>query len=142
MTDPHHDRPIEESLDKELSLKGLWIFGLGILALIGAAGAVTWVVSVSLRSHLEAQDPPTPALIEARWEHEPPGPRLQADPSAELELYNAAQEEMLSGYGWVDEAGGVARVPIDRAIDLALERGLGSSTAPIETETEVPAEAE
>jgi hypothetical protein len=27
-------------------------------------------------------------------------------------------------YGWIDRNGGVVRLPIDRAMDLVLERGL------------------
>ena len=34
------------------------------------------------------------------------------------------QNETLSSYDWVDQKNGVARIPIDRAIDLLAERGL------------------
>ncbi len=51
-----------------------------------------------------------------------PAPRLQIDPQAELQEMLRSQNEILSTYGWVDRAGGVARIPIDRAMELFLER--------------------
>jgi hypothetical protein len=36
----------------------------------------------------------------------------------------AAEDKILNGYGWVDREHGVARIPIDRAIDLLAQRGL------------------
>ena len=38
----------------------------------------------------------------------------------------AAEDKILNGYGWVDQAHGVVRVPIDRAIDMLAQRGLPS----------------
>ena len=54
----------------------------------------------------------------------PPTPRLQVDPSADLDQVRGAQEEMLNTYGWVDKASGTVHVPIDRAMDLLIERKL------------------
>jgi hypothetical protein len=34
------------------------------------------------------------------------------------------QEAILNSYGWVDKEAGVVRIPIERAIELTLERGL------------------
>src|SRR4051795_6400679 len=48
----------------------------------------------------------------------PPLPRLQSAPITDLKEMRAAEDKILSGYGWVDQAHGVTRIPIDRAIDL------------------------
>ncbi|NIW37905.1 MAG: hypothetical protein GWN32_15875, partial [Gemmatimonadetes bacterium] len=48
----------------------------------------------------------------------PPGPRLQADPIAELQRLREREAEVLESYGWVDEAAGIAQIPIARAIEL------------------------
>ena len=50
-------------------------------------------------------------------------PRLQSDPAADLETLRAHEREMLTTYGWVDKDAGIGHIPIDRAIDLALEQG-------------------
>jgi hypothetical protein len=59
----------------------------------------------------------------------PPSPRLQPQPRNDLHNYCTAQMQTLSTYGWVDQQSGVARIPIDQAIDLTLARGLPSRPA-------------
>jgi hypothetical protein len=54
----------------------------------------------------------------------PPMPRLQSAPITDLMDMRAAEDQILKGYGWVDQAHGVVRIPIDRAIDLLAQRGL------------------
>lgn len=54
----------------------------------------------------------------------PPPPRLEAQPAAEMERFRQQEEQILNTYGWVDEASGVTRIPIDRAMELLLKQGL------------------
>ena len=54
-------------------------------------------------------------------EERPAGPVLQAAPRQELEDLRRRQERALEGYGWSDRAKGLARVPIERAMELLLE---------------------
>lgn len=54
----------------------------------------------------------------------PPEPRLQTDPKQDLKNLRAAEADTLEHYGWVDRNNGVVRIPIERAIELTLERGL------------------
>jgi len=54
----------------------------------------------------------------------PPNPRLQAAPHQDLESYCAGQQEKVNSYAWVDRRLGVVRVPVDKAMDMVLERGL------------------
>jgi hypothetical protein len=61
----------------------------------------------------------------------PPGqPRLQVDPRQDLAKLRAHQNELLENYAWVDQQKGIARVPIDRAMTLVLEKGLPTRTSP------------
>jgi hypothetical protein len=54
----------------------------------------------------------------------PPAPRIQSNPGADVQSYFQSQQNLLSTYGWIDRQNGVVRLPIDRAMDLVLERGL------------------
>ena len=54
----------------------------------------------------------------------PPEPRLEADPLSNLAEMRAAEKRALGSYGWIDEEAGVIRIPIERAMELTLERGL------------------
>lgn len=49
-------------------------------------------------------------------------PRLQSAPQDEKEAYLAEKEELLHGYAWVDREAGIARVPIEVAMDLLAAR--------------------
>jgi hypothetical protein len=53
-----------------------------------------------------------------------PRPQLQADPALDYAEYHRAEEERLTQYRWIDREKGIVAIPIDRAIELTLERGL------------------
>ena len=53
-----------------------------------------------------------------------PEPRLQETPWVDLTKYRTEQHNYLHSYGWVDEKLGVARIPISKAKELLLQRGL------------------
>lgn len=53
-----------------------------------------------------------------------PQPRLLVDEPANLAALHKHEHEMLTTYGWMDQSAGVVRLPIERAKDLVLERGL------------------
>ena len=54
----------------------------------------------------------------------PPAPNLQTQPFKDVYLLRKGEAEKLESYGWVDKEGGVARIPIDRAMEVLLQRGL------------------
>jgi hypothetical protein len=90
---------------------GLLIFGFivgyGTFKILGSIGTVS----------------PPPALIETSRTL-PPAPRLQVNAPRDLADYLKQQQQTLDTYGWVDQKAGVVRIPIDRAMDLLLEKGL------------------
>jgi len=72
----------------------------------------------------------------------PPAPVLQVRPRQELVDYCAVQEAVVNSYGWVNQESGVAHIPVDRAMDLVLARGLPTrpaSEAPAGAPTVAPA---
>lgn len=54
----------------------------------------------------------------------PPEPRLQTHPVQDLAVMRADEEAFLNRYGWIDQAQGVVHLPIERAMDLVVQRGL------------------
>jgi hypothetical protein len=77
--------------------------------------------------------PPEPRLqLAPGWEVEKDGKRqdlsygTQTDyvpqPWSEWKIVNEGWQRELNNYGWADEQAGIARIKIDRAIDLYLER--------------------
>jgi hypothetical protein len=52
-----------------------------------------------------------------------PTPMLQNQPFKDLHSLREDEAARLGSYGWVDKEGGIARIPIERAMDVMLERG-------------------
>ena len=53
----------------------------------------------------------------------PPAPNLQNQPFKDIYKLRSTEAEKLTTYGWVDKDGGIARIPIDRAMEVMLQRG-------------------
>lgn len=53
----------------------------------------------------------------------PPAPRLQTTAPLDLKHYRDTQDEILNSYGWIDSQTGVVRIPVDRAMDILLQKG-------------------
>lgn len=53
-----------------------------------------------------------------------PEPRLQADPAADMREFLKRETAWLDGAGWIDEAHGIAHVPIEQAMRELAAQGL------------------
>jgi hypothetical protein len=53
-----------------------------------------------------------------------PPPRLETNPAVALAKLRAMEDARLHGYGWVDRGAGIIHIPIERAMELTVERGL------------------
>ena len=59
-----------------------------------------------------------------------PAPQLEIDERTQLNDIRLHEEQTLSTYDWVDKPAGTVHIPIERAMDLIVQRGL-----PVRTET-------
>ncbi len=53
-----------------------------------------------------------------------PNPRLQESPPVDLVQVEREERARVSSYGWVDKKSGIARIPVDRAMDILAQKGL------------------
>jgi hypothetical protein len=53
-----------------------------------------------------------------------PQPRLEESERTELREFIEDQDRMLATYNWIDKDKGIVQIPIDRAMDLIVQRGL------------------
>jgi hypothetical protein len=53
-----------------------------------------------------------------------PSPKLEEDERGQLDDIRMNEEKVLYSYGWVDEKAGTVHIPIERAMDLIVQRGL------------------
>jgi hypothetical protein len=68
----------------------------------------------------QAQRQRQPVVIQVP--NQPPQPRLQINPQGDLEELRRQEAEILSTYQWIDRDKGVVRIPINRAMELFIER--------------------
>jgi hypothetical protein len=51
-------------------------------------------------------------------------PLLQVSPPADWQAFHKREETELHSYGWINRTSGIVRVPIEKAMDLLLAKGL------------------
>ena len=113
--------------DSDVSMGRLLAFAGGVVALIilgvlGSAAVFHFFVS-----H-QPLGPPASPFEDVRTL--PPEPRLQINAPQDLQQYRAAEDKILDSYGWVDSHAGIVRIPIDRAMNLMLQKGYPFSNSP------------
>lgn len=113
-------RPGSEGGD--VSIRGILLAAAGLGVLI----AVTFTTMYGLFDQLMTREarlsPPSSPLAEGHRRAEPPPPRLQTDPIADLQALRAEESRLLGSYGWADRAQGTVRIPIERAMELLAAR--------------------
>jgi hypothetical protein len=126
MAEPVHgayqDNPEVERERTDVDTRAILRFGAGILVILVA----TFLVLAGLFGFFSTRESrlgrgPGRGLPPKQL---PPEPRLETSPPANLAELRAAEEKALTNYGWVDREKGVARIPIERAMEIIAQRGL------------------
>jgi len=100
---------------------------LAFLAALGVASVVVLLVLWGMFGYFRSKSAERGPLPSPRMYTSPPSvpqPQLQPDPVADYDAHRLSAGETLSSYGWADQKAGIARIPIDKAMDLLVERGL------------------
>jgi hypothetical protein len=122
--DEHNPGVHHETTD--VDIRGILSFGAGLIVVGIFVAFIVWVLFKyfdSREAHRVAPEYPLAATQEQR---EPPEPRLQVDPKGDLQELRTQEDQTLNSYGWVDKNAGVARIPIEDAMKLTVQRGLPS----------------
>lgn len=115
--------------EHDVDIRSIVVFGVGLAVVcLVTAVAMLWLFRYLDRQLVAREAPVSPLALPAG--QLPPEPRLLTDEPATLEEYRAEQERKLMTYGWVDREKGIVRIPIERAKELILERGLPHRASP------------
>jgi hypothetical protein len=105
------------------------VVGFAILLTIMAVAAGAIVAALFWHLDRVAQRHDAAIVIESGLQRQeaaiPPVPRLQVYPVRHWTDFQTAEKERLESYGWMDRSTGAVHLPIERAIDLVAERGVG-----------------
>ncbi len=107
---------VSDAKFKPIFIAGLSLFGLVIIGMTSMYFLFGFYENMS-----EAKSKPISPLAQER--QLPDGPRLQIDPDLDWVIFEAKQDSILNSYGWISKEAGIVRVPIEKAIELSLERG-------------------
>ncbi|GIV19821.1 MAG: hypothetical protein KatS3mg023_1572 [Armatimonadota bacterium] len=110
------------------------------MVFVSALIAAVIVVLIFLVWFYRVMVPPAPSAQTpvAQQRPQPPAPVLQANPAADMQKFREREEQKASTYGWVDEKGGIAHVPVERAMEMVAERGLPQWQPPKATQEKKP----
>jgi hypothetical protein len=138
-----HSNPGTTFEREDLSTRGVWIFMVGL----AITGFVIYFIIVGMYTFLDRYEhaqmttasPLSPSTeVSSRRIDFAPGkgdyvdrkfkengaPMLEHDERGQFADFLLNQENQLNSYGWVDEKGGVAHIPIEHAMELIAARGL------------------
>ena len=105
------------------------VVGFAVLLTIVAAGAAALMAGIFWKFDRTAQKRDERIVEEAGLQRQeatiPPLPRLQVYPVRHWTDFQTAERERLDTYGWMDRSTGAVHIPIERAIELVAERGVG-----------------
>ena len=103
-----------------MSVPGILYSGFGLAVAIAVAGLIVLGIFRYLAANQTVAEPANPMGTEAVF---PPRPRIEDHPAVEVQQLREQEDRLLSTYGWADKKAGVVRIPINRAMQLQLERG-------------------
>lgn len=141
--DPHnagdeHNQDAHEHGD--INIRTVLLAALALASVAAILMVAMWGLFNVFEHQAAANDPQLSPLAVPAGQL-PPEPRLQTNEPQGLKALRETEAKTLDSYGWVDEKSGVARVPIDQAKRLLLERGLPSREAAVDPATGTCAQA-
>ncbi len=98
---------------------------LTLMAVVAAALMILYFKILDRRAAKRDAGVVAEAGLERREPALPPSPRLQVRAVRHWTDFQTAERERLGSYGWMDRSTGAVHIPIERAIELIAERGVG-----------------
>ncbi len=110
---------------RDANAKGIFLAVLGLfVALLLVDLIVRWIVHDFKKSPTPGDRFSGSVRQKQAAATEPAFPRLQISPPADLRKLREEEAQELNTYGWINQTAGVVRIPVDRAMDLVLQKGL------------------
>jgi len=106
---------------RDAGVRAILISGAALALVVAIVGALMYGAFLYLLSHRAVVLQTNP--MAAGQSVIPPGPRVEEHPALGLQELHTQEDRALTTYGWADKKSGVVRIPLDRAMELQLQRG-------------------
>ena len=131
---------------RDVNIRGVVMFCVSLAAAVLLVTVVLWGLFHVFSKQAERREPEvSPVFSQGRAKQDFPAPQLQPPPpvpggednryrpfitdTVDLETMQQRERYSLNSYGWVDQNAGIAHIPIERAMDMLVERGLPTRPA-------------
>jgi hypothetical protein len=118
------NNPQVDHEESDVNVGAIFRYGIGLAVIALVVHVFLWWLQSFYTTRTERAQTVTYPMAAGQQDRMPPGPRLQDNPQQDLRDLRARQQSMLTGYGWVSKQAGVARIPIEEAMRIVVERGL------------------
>jgi hypothetical protein len=119
-----HAEPPVHPETSDINIGAVLKFGLGLLVTAALIHLLVWLLFLYFAGREATRDERQYPLAIGQQDRLPPEPRLQTNPRQDLRDLRAAEDTLLTSYGWVDKNRGIVRIPISEAMKLTIQRGL------------------
>lgn len=109
----------------------LKLSGAGLVLLVALVLLLVYAATRFLATQVQSQAEQAPGIQPT---HTTTGPQVAAEQPRLLRELRASEQQRLTTYEWIDQQAGIARIPIDRAMDILAKQGLPAT----EPESEEP----
>lgn len=119
------DNPDVQHETGDVNLSAIVWFVVILAVVVLSMNGSMWAMFKVLQ-HFERQSEPavSPLAAPSAQVKDFPAPSLQTTPWTDLKTFRAEQLSHAENYGWVDERRGIAHVPIAKAKEMLLKKGI------------------
>lgn len=125
-----HDRTETGHEPSAVNMRAIWWSGIGLAVLIVGSFVLMWQLLVMFsRDQATSPDAGTDMAVRASQPSRlPDSPELNPDQTVALRQLRDRERAWLDEYEWLDRQAGIARIPIDRAIEIVSTSGLPTTS--------------
>lgn len=99
----------------------LIVSGAGLVLLVALVLLLVYAATRFLATQVQSEAEQAPGIQPT---HTTTGPQVTAEQPQLLRELRESEQQRLTTYEWIDQQDGVARIPIDRAMDILAKQGL------------------
>jgi len=107
----------------DVNIRTLILSAVALMVIVGISAALMYALFIVFERQAEARDPQLSPVAPPSTQA-PQGPALLTNEPGNLQKFRQEETTKLDGAGWMDQKGGVARVPIEVAKKLLVQHGL------------------